>query len=139
MASKTKLFIIELHGSSNTHNTLGILGVREAETALLALEAEYKDRGANVHRYHDEALQSATKKGDLEMVRLLLKHGAAVHASNDIALWLAVIYGHLEVVRLLLECGANPNVMTKQWLRRAADDGYFAVVELITQVLEGEK
>ncbi|KAJ5988518.1 ankyrin repeat-containing domain protein [Penicillium waksmanii] len=71
------------------------------------------------------ALSHAAEKGQLESVKILLKHGASVSArqwsvtgwaggkspyrhSGATALWQATEYGHLEIVKLLLEHGANP-------------------------------
>jgi ankyrin repeat protein len=59
-------------------------------------------------------ITAAARRGDFEMVKLLLDHGADPNLPEDgapvgQALWLAVYTEQPEMVKLLLEHGANPN------------------------------
>lgn len=61
-------------------------------------------------------LSAAVRRGDVEMVRLLLAHGAdptlpEEGAPRGHALWIAVHDGNDELAKLLLEHGADPNGM----------------------------
>jgi Ankyrin repeats (3 copies) len=67
-------------------------------------------------------LMHAIHKGQLESVRVLLKHGADVNAAMDngsTALIEAAGYGYADSVRLLLDAGAKPDVRDR--------DGYTAL------------
>lgn len=97
------------------------------------------------------ALSHAAEKGQLESVKILLKHGASVSArqwsvtgwaggkspyrhSGATALWQATEYGHLEIVKLLLEHGANPQVRTTAGgtpLSVACKNGNAEIVKLL--------
>jgi ankyrin repeat protein len=63
---------------------------------------------------HHRVLSAATRRNDVEMVRLLLEHGADPNlpeegAPHGTALYNAVQYRYREIVRLLLARGADPN------------------------------
>jgi ankyrin repeat protein len=67
---------------------------------------------------HHRSISAAARRGDLEMVRLLLDHGADPSlpeegAPRGHALWVAVHNRHREMARLLLEHGADPNGMVE--------------------------
>jgi ankyrin repeat protein len=67
---------------------------------------------------HHRPISAAARRGDLELVRLLLEHGAAPSAPEEgaprgHALWLAVHGGHYEMAQLLLKHGADPNGMVE--------------------------
>jgi len=66
-------------------------------------------------------LHVAAAKGQLEIVKELVKQGAAINApgdmmesslANNTALDLAIEYNHPAVCKFLLEAGANPNVLS---------------------------
>ncbi len=57
--------------------------------------------GANVHAGNDEALQWASRYGQLEVVKYLVSVRANVHARDDEAIRLASARGYLEVVEYL--------------------------------------
>ena len=66
-------------------------------------------------------LMSAAGKGDLELVRALLRHKARPDARdlrNATALAMAAQFGHDAVVSALLEGGADPTAMTSTGWRR---------------------
>jgi|GEM_PF-2365874 len=59
------------------------------------------------------ALITASVRGHLDTVQVLLEHGADVNAQDNTgstALILAACYGHADIVRALLDHGADPNV-----------------------------
>jgi len=59
---------------------------------------------------HDTALCFASKKGYLEIARLLLAYGADVHMNGEngkTAFQMATSRGHTEVAELLVEYGAE--------------------------------
>lgn len=67
--------------------------------------------------FSTSALMRATEKGNLEIVKALIKAGAAVNyeaKGRETALHIAAYYGYLEVTKLLLLNGANPNVPLEQ-------------------------
>ena len=93
----------------------------------------------------------ASKRGDLEVAKLLLEKGADINFQNtigDTALHCACVWGHLDVVKLLLEKGADieiKNVNGETTLHRASNDDpiegnmstyietYLAVVKLLIE------
>jgi ankyrin repeat protein len=87
----------------------------------------------------NEELLEASKKGDVEKVRKLLKKGADVNAKNFLGytpLHYGAANGHIEVVKLLLEHGADPNIKNnegKTAIDLARKEGYFDIVELIEE------
>ena len=62
---------------------------------------------------------TASRSGNLEVVRLLLARGADVNAKETVrgqtALMWAVAQRHSGVVRVLLEAGADVQARTKEW------------------------
>ena len=63
---------------------------------------------------HHRPLSGAVRRGDIELVRLLLEHGADPNAPEEGAprghsLWVAVHDRRVDLARLLLEHGADPN------------------------------
>lgn len=67
------------------------------------------DHGAQIAE-SDASLPNASRCGDLEMVRCLLRAGANVNGWHDgeTALMIAAEAGHIDIVRALLELGADP-------------------------------
>jgi hypothetical protein len=59
-------------------------------------------------------LQSAACEGDLERLRLLIRHGADLERRNhagEVALGYACSWGQLEAVKVLVEAGADVNAI----------------------------
>jgi ankyrin repeat protein len=89
----------------------------------------------------DSPLQVAARNGDLEIVRLLLKHRPWVdHRCCDgpAALGYAAEAGHAEIVQELLDAGADPSIVSNYDrdlqgtpLDAARQRGHTAVVELL--------
>jgi ankyrin repeat protein len=67
---------------------------------------------------HHRPVSAAARRGDLELVGLLLEHGADPSlpeegAPRGHALWNAVYHNHSEIAELLLQRGADPNGMVE--------------------------
>jgi len=67
---------------------------------------------------HHRPISAAARRGDFELVRLLLEHGADPSlpeegAPRGQALWNAVYHNHYEIAELLLRHGADPNGMVE--------------------------
>jgi uncharacterized protein len=67
---------------------------------------------------HHRPISAAARRGDLELVRLLLEHGAdpctpEEGAPRGQALWNAVYYDYYDISELLLRHGADPNGMVE--------------------------
>ena len=88
------------------------------------------EAGADVNANNNLAL-GASRKGHLEVVKVLLEAGADVHAEDDYALRRASRNGNLEVVRCLLDAGANVYAFDKYSERWAMRNGHFVVVKLL--------
>ncbi len=80
----------------------------------------------------------AAKKGNSEIVSLLLAHGADVNAQDYYLAWtpliLASALGHKKVVKILLEYGADIDIKDQNGmtaLKYAAKNGYKEIVELL--------
>jgi len=77
------------------------------------------------------ALESASGRGNTEIVRILLFSGADVHADDDAALDWTVYHGHAEVVRIPLSAGANVYADDDAPLREAARNGHIGIARLL--------
>ena len=67
---------------------------------------------------HHRPISAAARRGDFELVRLLLEHGANPSlpeegAPRGHALWNAVYHNHVDLAELLLGHGADPNGMVE--------------------------
>jgi ankyrin repeat protein len=67
---------------------------------------------------HHRPISAAARRGDMDLLRLLLDHGADPSlpeegAPRGHALWLAAYAGDEEMARLLLSHGADPNAMVE--------------------------
>jgi ankyrin repeat protein len=91
------------------------------------------ENGADVHVENDDALRLASQEGHLEMVRLLLEKGVNVNAKYGHALRAASAAGHLEIVKLLIENGAKVNAKEDEALREASRSGHFKIVKLLIE------
>ena len=89
--------------------------VEACANGYLAIAKQLIDKGADVNAKSGEsfgesyALASAARKGNAEVVKLLLIHGANVDANGGYgpALQIAAYEGHKEIVQILVEHGAS--------------------------------
>ncbi|KAI7863211.1 ankyrin repeat-containing domain protein [Spinellus fusiger] len=65
--------------------------------------------GANVHAYTDAAIQSASHKGHLSIVKRLLAAGADPQANRNAPIRYAIKIANAPLVECLLKAGANPH------------------------------
>lgn len=72
------------------------------------------DSGAYVEtvggKENGTGLNAAAKLGNVEIIKLLIKHGANIHRTNGSGyspLHQAVFHNHLEVAKMLLDIGAD--------------------------------
>ncbi len=87
-------------------------------------------------------LHAAARRGDAEMVSLLLKYGARPDTrccDGDTALGYAAGEGHVQVVQLLLDAGADPTLGSHSGtpLEVARRVGHQRVVELLETAAKG--
>ena len=87
--------------------------------------------GADVHAYNDYAIKWSSENGHTEIVKLLLENGADIHARYDMALRLASLFGHTETIKVLLENGADVHAQNNQALIWANEQGHTETVKLL--------
>lgn len=95
--------------------------VRHSERGELSSVHALLNAGADPNCADDfqlTALHGASKKGHLDLAKLLIRWGARVNAratllKGETPLYYACKYGHADVVRLLLESGADLSISTK--------------------------
>ena len=81
---------------------------------------------------NDEIMRSACKKGNEEIVQMLLDHGFDPACSNNEPFILACEYGHVKVVRMLLEDGqVDPHARDNRAFLSAAKNRNDHVVQLL--------
>ncbi|EXU98136.1 ankyrin repeat protein, partial [Metarhizium robertsii] len=86
---------------------------------------------------YGNALQAASFRGHLEIVKLLLDKGADVNAQGGLygtTLHAASSGGHLEIVQLLLDKGADVNAQGGEYgtaLQGASSRGHLEIVQLL--------
>lgn len=80
-----------------------------------------------------EYLQTATDRGDLENVKLLVENGADVNTDDGEAIINASRYGHLDVVKFFIENGADVNAEDEKPIKNAANNGHIEIVKLLHQ------
>jgi uncharacterized protein len=110
---------------------------------LLAYNADVEGRepyliNSERNDFYTSPLMGAAKKGQIEMLQLLLRKGANVNISLDegeTALDVAIEENHTDVVKILLESGANPNHYSPGGtpLFYAARKGYAKIVSLLIE------
>ena len=81
--------------------------------------------------YNHLALQHASQKGHLEVVKFLVEKGTNIHDENDFNVRWASRNGHLDVVKYLVEKGANIHAKNNEALRLASYNGRSDVVNFL--------
>jgi ankyrin repeat protein len=103
-------------------------GSVEAVTIL----ASWKDLLEREDKWDRKPLDLAAQKGEVEVVKILIRSGA----SNDSAILWAAEEGKIDVVRLLLEEGANPQEKNNAIftpLHLAAGKGHLEVIKMLLE------
>ena len=86
----------------------------------------------------DEAIRSASIRGHIEIVRLLLERPEVdISARNNEALRFASMAGHTDIVRMLLKRPEVNPVAKKSWaIRLASMNGHTDIVRMLLQIPE---
>ncbi|UFX99916.1 ankyrin repeat protein [Megavirus baoshan] len=79
-------------------------------------------------------LSIASRYGQLNMVKYLIKLGACIHKRNDYALRVACLKGHLNVVEYLVNQGAIVNARNGESLILASKYGHPSVVDYLAKI-----
>ena len=83
---------------------------------------------------NDKIMRSACKKGDDEIVQMLLDNGFDPTCSNNEPFILACEYGHVTVVRMLLEDGrVDPFARDNRAFLSAAKNGNLRVLQALAE------
>jgi len=104
----------------------------EKEKYTIAIYKKYKPY-IDVARNKNEAIRLASKNGQVEVVKELLKDSRVnPAATNNYAIQLASEYGHADVVKLLLaDKRVNPAVYENYAIQLASEYGHADVVKLL--------
>nr|WBF71216.1 hypothetical protein [Megavirus caiporensis] len=81
----------------------------------------------------DKYLSIASRHGQLNMVKYLVKSGACIHKRNDYALRVTCLKGHLNVVEYLVNQGAIINARNGESLILASKYGHLNVVNYLAK------
>ena len=92
------------------------------------LKFSYKDE----QYYKNEFLIESAIKGELSLMKYVIKNGTNIHVRDEAALKESSRNGHLEVVKYLVEQGANIHLENDYPLRWAARNGHLEVVKYFT-------
>ena len=87
--------------------------------------------GVNVHFFVEEPLCFAAQNGHLEVVKYLISNGAHHHTNH--ALRWAAFYGHLEVVKYLVSKENDIHADDEKTLRLAAYNGRLDIVKYLVE------
>lgn len=90
------------------------------------------NKGANINAKDNQALIWASYNGQTEIVKYLVESGANIHAQEDYALELASHTGRIKTVKYLVEAGAN---IYKRFLKDASENGYLEILEFLKNKL----
>lgn len=115
-------------------NTLLMLAVREDYTTMVErLLIKHAKLGAR-NSYGETALMLAAAKGNLETIKLLVRHGAEINPSGWNPLIYAAWQGKTDVVKYLLDKGADIDAVSPSGisaLMMATRGGHFDTVKLL--------
>ncbi|KAJ7326362.1 putative multiple ankyrin repeats single kh domain protein [Mycena albidolilacea] len=98
----------------------------------------YKDGRLKNYNFPDQLVVTVSKRGQSNIVRLLLKHGANVNAATKeySALGAASLHGHVNTICFLLEKGAEVNATSDTYgnaLQAASHGGNLESVQLLIE------
>jgi hypothetical protein len=88
-------------------------------------------RGVDVNAHNDYAICFASENGQLDVVKFLESQGADVVAQNNYPLILASENGHFDVVRFLVSRGADVNAQSDSAVIGASKNGHLDVVKFL--------
>jgi ankyrin repeat protein len=112
-------YVLDLGADINAIDHVGTSALSSAAYEGHVEEAKFLLRsGLDLERHGGKALQIAARRGQMEMVRLLVEEGANInyqvfheHADKSATpLHNAALFGHLPIVKYLLEHGADPTL-----------------------------
>jgi len=83
-----------------------------------------------------QALISASKEGNLEIVQLLIEHCVNIHEKKDEALRKAAYHGHLNVIELLVTNGADIHANNEEALSFAVWHTKNANLDIVKYLLQ---
>lgn len=134
--TKINVFQNKFNNTTQTFGTVLSSAINSdcVDVVMFVLEKSSKE---NIISDLSTLLKYATKRGDAEMLRLLLTKGVTVIDFGENALNIATENGNVEMVRLLLETGTNVNAvnMADSWgntpLNNAIEYRYDAVVRIL--------
>ena len=89
------------------------------------------ENGADITAQDNLAVRWASENGHLEIVKYLVQHGADITDENNQALRYASLNGHLLIVKYLVENGANITAQNSRALKSALDNERLDVVEYL--------
>ena len=92
---------------------------------------QYFTEGSEEVEVSTFSIMQAVEKGQLDVIKQLVKEGANIRALNNYAVRRAAERGYLEVVKYLVEQGADIHAMDDYALIRAARNGHLDVVEYL--------
>ena len=91
------------------------------------------ENGADITHLNNEAVRWASYDGHLEIVKYLVENGADITDENNQALRYASYYGYLELVKYLVENGSDVNAEDNYALREASENGHLEIVKYLTE------
>ena len=87
--------------------------------------------GTDIHVNKEEAFYQAVSNGHLNVIKYLTSQGINIHVDGDYALCLAAGYDHLNVLKYLVDQGADASILNYESQRIAEERGYQDIVDFL--------